>query len=238
MTSNKFKIYVDIGANHIVIPVLPQEIPVSYSADHKTYNILDIGEIIVPGKRNLMKVSFKSYFPGNENDPLISGKPFKKPSYYIEQFENALNLDARVNLTICRYDTSGKQIYDTNINAVIEDFKAIDKGGEPGDIYYEISFREYRDYSPIPVLLQTQIVGTVAQQMAQRPMGAGKLAVGVKVIANGTYFASSYGDKPTGKASNLNTVVSRIVSSSSRPYPILIGGGRGWVSSDQVQVVP
>ncbi len=236
---NRYKFFADIGGDTIEFPVNPKEYTISYPADHKTYDILDIGEIIVPRLPSLMEVSWDSYFPGNSDDPLIYGHDWMEPGDYVEAIKDAMDNQEICDLVISRYNAGGSRMYDTNISAVIADFETTEKGGEAGDVYYKIKFKEYRNYTPIKIPLQnnnnTDSSSTSDNsQRAESP--ALELRVGAAVIANGTYYSSSYGDKPTGTANNLSTVVSRIIPDASRPYPILIGGSRGWIKADQLQV--
>lgn len=236
---NRYKFFADIGGDTIEFPVNPKEYTISYPADHKTYDILDIGEIIVPRLPSLMEVSWDSYFPGNSDDPLIYGHDWLEPGDYVEAIKDAMDNQEICDLVISRYNAGGSRMYDTNISAVIADFETTEKGGEAGDVYYKIKFKEYRNYAPIKIPLEnnnnTDSSSTSDNsQRAEYP--ALELRVGAAVIANGTYYSSSYGDKPTGTANNLSTVVSRIIPDASRPYPILIGGSRGWIKADQLQV--
>lgn len=236
---NRYKFFADIGGDTIEFPVNPKEYTISYPADHKTYDILDIGEIIVPRLPSLMEVSWDSYFPGNSDDPLIYGHDWMEPGDYVEAIKDAMDNQEICDLVISRYNAGGSRMYDTNISAVIADFETTEKGGEAGDVYYKIKFKEYRNYAPIKIPLEnnnnTDSSSTSDNsQRAESP--ALELRVGATVIANGTYYSSSYGDKPTGTANNLSTVVSRIIPDASRPYPILIGGSRGWIKADQLQV--
>ncbi|RKD33085.1 hypothetical protein [Lacrimispora algidixylanolytica] len=237
---NKYKFFADIGGDTIEFPVNPKEYTISYPSDHKTYDILDVGEIVVPRLPSLMEVSWESYFPGDSDDPLMCGHDWMEPGDLVEAI-----LDARDNKEVCdivisRYDARGSRMYDTNISAVIDSFETTEKGGEAGDIYYKIKFKEYRNYAPIRIILppaELPADGTTQSEDQERATSAvPELRVGASVIANGTYFSSSYGDKPTGTANNLATTVSRIVPDASRAYPILIGGNRGWVKADQLQV--
>lgn len=234
---NKFKIYMDIGGSTVKIPVLPQELTVKYGTEQETYQILDIGGIIVPPLPSLREVSWESYFPGSKSDSLLMDGGWKRPGHYVEKIEDAMNQKSVLDLVICRYDTAGSSVYETNFSAVITDFQTTDKGGEAGDVYYSIDLCEYRDYEPILLSLNQAAGGAGAAGVQERPVTAKKLYVGARVIANGTYYASSYGDKPTGRANNLQTSVSRIIQDPGRPYPILIGGGRGWASESQLQVI-
>lgn len=236
---NKYKFFADIGGDTIEFPVNPKEYTISYPSDNKTYNVLDIGEIVVPRLPSLMEVSWESYFPGDSDDPLIYGHDWEDPGDYVEAIIDARDNQEICDLVISRYDAQGSKMFDTNISAVIDSFETTEKGGEAGDVYYKIKFKEYRDYAPIKVALPQpeQPEQTVQIEEQPRPLSAApELRVGATVIANGTYFSSSYGDKPTGTANNLSTTVSRIIPDASRPYPILIGGSRGWIKADQLQV--
>lgn len=236
---NKYKFFADVGGDTIEFPVNPKEYSISYPSDNKTYNVLDIGEIVVPRLPSLMEVSWESYFPGDSDDPLIYGHDWSDPEDYVEAIIDARDNQEICDLVISRYDARGSKMFDTNISAVIDSFETTEKGGEAGDVYYKIKFKEYRDFAPIKVSppLPEQPSQTVQINDQPRPLAAApELRVGATVIANGTYFSSSYGDKPTGTANNLSTTVSRIIPDASRPYPILIGGSRGWIKADQLQV--
>lgn len=236
---NKYKFFADVGGDTIEFPVNPKEYTISYPADHKTYDILDIGEIVNPRLPSLVEVSWESYFPGNSDDPLIYGHDWKEPGDYVEEIKEAMDNKEICDLVISRYDASGSRMYDTNISAVIDSFETTEKGGEAGDVYYKIKFKEYRNYAPIKIPLPQTAQSSQIVQIEEQPRplsSTPELRVGASVIANGTYFSSSYGDKPTGTANNLSTTVSRIIPDASRPYPILIGGSRGWIKADQLQV--
>lgn len=236
---NRYKFFVDIGSDTIEFPVNPKEYTISYPTDHKTYDVLDVGEIVVPRLPSLMEVSWESYFPGNSDDALIYGHSWEEPGDYVEAIKEAMDNQKVCDLVISRYDSSGSQMYDTNISAVITAFETTEKGGEAGDVYFKIKFKEYRDYAPIKVSLPRTEQSTELIQIEEQPRPAAaapELHVGASVIANGTYYSSSYGDKPTGTANNLSTTISRIIPDASRSYPILIGGSRGWIKADQLQV--
>nr|DAO40477.1 MAG TPA: tail assembly protein [Caudoviricetes sp.] len=236
---NGYRIYVDLGGDTVELPVNPKELTVSYPTDHKTYDVLNTGEIIVPRLPSLMEVYWECYFPGSSSDPLINGHDWEEPGTYVELIEEAMENKEICDLVISRGDASGSEMYDTNISALITKFETTDNGGEAGDVYYKISFKEYRDYGPVKVTLpvpETQVPMAAAPEESERPVTTPVLRVGASVIANGIYFSSSYGDKPTGTANNLTTTVSRIIPDASRPYPVLIGGNRGWIKADQLQV--
>lgn len=238
---NRYRFYADMGGETVEFPVNPKEYTVSYPTDHKTYDILDIGEIIVPKLPSLMEVSWESYFPGNSHDPLVQGHDWMEPGDYVEAITSAMNEKEICDLVICRRDAIGGRMFDTNISAIVTKFETVEKGGEAGDVYYKIAFKEYRDHSPTKVILPQPVAMSqeppAIVEEGQRPTSTSELFVGADVIANGTYYSSSYGDGPTGTANYLKTTISRIIPDTSRPYPILIGGNRGWIKADQLQVL-
>ena len=60
------------------------------------------------------------------------------------------------------------ELFDTNLRCIVSEFEITDKGGEPGDIYYSIKLREYRDYSPRTVSIITSQGDGTQQQTAGR----------------------------------------------------------------------
>lgn len=238
---NKYRFFADLGGDTVEFPVNPKEYTISYPTEHTEYNVLDIGEVIVPKLPSLMVVSWESYFPGSSDDPLIQGHDWMEPGDYVETIKDAMDNKEICDLVISRYDAVGRRMFDTNISAVITKFEITERGGEAGDVYYKISWTEYREFGAIHIRLpeaggpgeQTKMI---APEEIPRGGDVPVLRVGAAVIANGIYYASSYGDKPTGTANNLSTTVSRIIPDPSRAYPVLIGGNRGWLRADQLQI--
>ena len=194
--------------------------------------MLGKGEIVVPRKPSLQIVSWESFFPSSYDDPYVNSGA-KSPKDYERYFSDALK-----KKTKCRLIISRSGLYDTNIRCIVSDFKTTDKGGEPGDMYYEVELMEYRDYEPETVSIVTtseqQDTPAEASTETERPVETPVLRVGAAVIANGKYWYDSYGSKPFGTANNLTTTVTRIVSGN--PYPVHIGA-YGWLQESQLQIV-
>lgn len=217
-----------------MIPVNPEEISIKYPSDNKDYDVIGIGQVVVPRKPALKEISWESFFPASTSDPYVDADAYD-PEEYVDWFENAMKKNQKVRLIITR-----DRLYDTNIRCIVSDFETTDKGGEPGDMYYSVTLWEYRDYSPETVSIITTPAETAADQNveatseADRPVETPVLRVGASVIANGQYWYDSYGAKPFGTANNLSTTVTRIVEGN--PYPVHIGS-YGWLTADQLQIV-
>ena len=226
--------YLKFGSRKMVLPVNPEEISISYPTNNKDYDVIGTGQVVVPRKPALKEVSWEGFFPASRSDPYTDSDA-DDPEDYVRKIESAMRAKQKIRLIITR-----DRLYDTNMRCIVSEFETTDKGGEPGDIYYSITFREYRDYSPQTVSIITTPAAdqpssaAVATAEARRPVETPVMRVGATVIANGQYWYDSYGAKPFGTANNLQTTVSRIVDGN--PYPILIGS-YGWIRADQLQIV-
>lgn len=227
---NDCKIYIVFGSK-MLIPVNPEEIEISRPTDHDEYDVLGIGQIVVPKRPSLKEISWSSFFPSG-NDPYINTGT-KSPKYYVDRLERAMKQRQKGRVIISR---SG--LFDTNMRCVIEEFTTTDKGGEPDDIYYDLKLVEYRDYAPqvVSIITQPQTAEQTVEVAAteERPVETPVMRVGATVIANGVYCNDSYGSKPHGTANNLQTTVTRIVATN--PYPIHIGH-YGWLQESQLQII-
>lgn len=224
-------IYLVFSGKKIKIPVNPEEIEIKHPTDHKTYDVIGVGEIVVPRKPSLKEISWESFFPGDRSAVYVNSGA-KVPSYYMKSLESALKKKRVGRLIITR---SG--VYDTNIKCIVSNFEIKDKGGEPKDIYYSLELKEYRSYAPKVVsILATPAPGqtnTEASTETARAVETPVLRVGAPCVVNGEYCYDSYGGKPHGIANNLNTTVTRIVSGN--PYPVHVGS-YGWVTESQLQI--
>lgn len=230
-----YSIYLVFRGKKVRIPVNPEELEIQYPTDHKTYDVLGLGQVVVPRKPSLKTVSWDGFFPGDQAAP-YAGSGAKDPEYYVRWFEKALRGKWRCRLIIVR---SGS--YDTNMSCIVSDFQTKDKGGEPDDVYYSVELTEYRSYAPDMVEIITEETEAGGDGAAQaeasvetpREVETPVLRVGASVIINGEYCYDSYGSKPHGTASNLSTTVTRIVSGN--PYPVHVGH-YGWVQESQLQI--
>ncbi len=227
---NSCSIYLKFGSR-AKLPVNPEELSIQRPTDNKTYDVLGVGQIIVPKKPALKVISWEGFFPGNLGAPYVNSGA-KSPKYYVSLLEKAMKRKQVGRLIISR---SG--LFDTNMKCIVSSFETKDKGGEPEDIYYSVELQEYRAYAPETVSVVTApAAGTAAAEAAAetpRPVETPVLRVGAAVIVNGDYCYDSFGSKPHGVASNLSTTVTRIVQN---PYPVHVGH-YGWVQESQLQIV-
>lgn len=229
----------------IRLPVNPESLPVTRDSDNSEYNVLGLGPIMIPRTPKLKEVTISSFFPGRPFSGVLTSGGFEPPEFYIDFFKSAMTDKAPILYTPVRYYENGEAFAtgDVGMMCLVTQFNTEEKGGETGDFYYDLTITEYRDYSPLTMQVQTQSTATspaVVTTSPSRDIPQGQLYVGVTCIANGQYYATSYGDAPSNSANGRRVVVSRIVD-ESRACPIHVttesGGALGWMAKASLQVV-
>lgn len=239
-------IYVKIGGRKYTLPVNPEEIEVTHSSVDKTEEIAGLGEILIPQKPGLREVTFDSFFPGYD-DPYVHD--YRNPRTLAKAFEKAWK--AR---TKCRLIISRSIDYDTNMQCVISDWKVSDRGGEPDDLYYSVTFREYRSYG---VSQMTVVSGTGTTTTANEPganltaadgapsqrvtvstttvreMDTPQMVVGASVVLNGEYYHDPQASGSAGTANGDSATLTRIDSGNAAPYYV---AGFGWFTESSVSL--
>lgn len=227
------------------LPHNPEKLPVSKDSDNGEYNVLGIGPITIPRIPKQQEVTISGYFPGRADGYTVTPNGFIEPETYIQFFQSAMDNKAVITYTPVRYYEDGTPYFtaDEGFQCIVTAFQYEERGGETGDFYYDLTIREWRDYSPQAVTTETQSDGTtVVTEQPSRDIPQGQLYVGAAVTANGPYYYTSYGDEPHGNGNGRRVVVSRIVADDpTRPCQVHIttedGGDLGWISADGLQVV-
>lgn len=141
------------NGSNLRLPVEPPEYNLTDSANIESEKINNIGEVGLFGGNNLQKIELTSFFPKNYY-PFCQYKNIPKPSECVKFIENIKKNGEAVRLLITG----------TNINKefLIESFDYGEKDGT-GDIYYTISFIEYKKIT-IP-----KVVKNTTSNTAKRP---------------------------------------------------------------------
>nr|WP_325301110.1 hypothetical protein [uncultured Oscillibacter sp.] len=241
--SNDFGLFFTRDSTVIRLPQNPEKLPVARPSGNTDYNVLGLGQIMIPRTPNLKEVTISSYFPGRPFSGVLTSNGFEPPEFYINFFQSALDDLAPILYTPVRYYENGEPFMtgETGLMVLVSQFDTEERGGETGDFYYDLTLTEYRDYTPgtVQVTKTAQRGGLTASQEPSRALPRDQIAVGSLCQMNGPYFASSYGDGPSGNSSGRRVQVTRIVD-LARPYPVHVaaedGGTLGWTRKESLQV--
>ncbi|OMG45305.1 peptidoglycan-binding protein LysM [Paenibacillus macerans] len=145
-------------------PVLPGEIEVSVAGNNKTYEISVLGEINVIKSQKLTEISFESMFPAFWF-PACNVEQYElfPPSHYID-----LITKWRAEKQPMRLVLTGSTM---NINMLVsvESFSWSEAGGAPGDISYQVAFKEYRSYAAKKVKVEKGSVTKSTPKLLSKP---------------------------------------------------------------------
>ena len=218
----------------VILPITPEDIEITYPGDNKSANIIQLGEISLLKKRKLATFTINSWFPDDNYYPGIktSGR-FEDSNFYVDFFEKIRN-DKKPCLFI---------IYGLNISmdVSIESFVQERRGGEHEDLYYTLSFKEYKSYSikELPTKVQeesSEILETVDKKTPT--LEPTEITVGTTVIVNGTLYSDSYGNNPGKSLSNYTGAVNLINKKGTHQYHIVTTDGKwlGWVNREALSI--
>lgn len=223
----------------IQLPVNPEEVYLETESNNKIVEIVNLGQINLLREEKLKTLKIECFFPNHSDSPyvLTTGR-FESPQFYIDFFEKV-----KTEKQPCRFAIS-----DTKINFLcsIEKFKWGYQAGDD-DVHYSLSIMENKPFSSQIVKIQIP-----ESEMAETDITTGKMspppaveraktgfAIGDNIIANGKYWASSYGDEPSGIFNDFAGKISTIVPDNSREYryhiTTIAGNYRGWVNESQLK---
>lgn len=261
-----FQLLSDASFPRVDLPVNPNDITISYPGNSSSYDVEGIGEIIIPRLPKLATLTIESFFPrAGVMNPIANGDRWYTPEWYLTFFRRLQRRKEPFRFTITRgseiayYDYSNgssepdivkSDYFDTTFTAVILDISITDKGGEPGDLYYNLSISEYRDASPQTLAeIASQEVDDdgeiLSQQMVivpQRPVKRDTLFPGQEVEINGQVYtaedqARATWDQTRQRANQLDRLVSRVLPPqvSNKLHSVYING-LGWVDKSSCTV--
>ncbi len=153
-----YKISFENLRDSLILPVNPPEPVISGGGTSFTdLQVIKGGERTVIGNSMLRSVSFSSFFPRDYDSSYCVRRNIPDPWEAVSKINEWRDSDKPVKLLIT--DT------DINMYATIRKFDFREKGGEPGDVYYDIEFKEYRFIRIREVVQQAPKV----EQQSDRP---------------------------------------------------------------------
>ena len=242
-----YKVYIKVDNMAFLLPINPDEVKFVYETSINRYEIIGLGEIAEFSSNKLISTELKSFIP-SENTNLITNSTIDAKT-----FVNAIN-DARavgeVIELIIRRDT----LDNIDLNCYVSTFNVIEKGGEVGDIYYELSLLQWRPHEPqiveiqqpAPIKISVPIQQTGSQYIAQvsgmtntevketkevvvkeeeKPTTTSEIVQGDSVIINGKGYNTAGGFLNLHKVfNNTNGVVDSILTNKAYPYRVKFKG--------------
>lgn len=139
MTST-VQIRIQFNGKFITLPINPEQITITRSAENTDLNIIGLGKTTRKGEPSLKTLSIQSFFPAQGSYFYTGVKP-KTCIEFIDEIWNTEN----TNNNVAKITTIGLPI-NINMYFVINNFDYDHKAGEEDDIYYKLDIKEYKAY--------------------------------------------------------------------------------------------
>lgn len=132
------------GTN-LQLPVNPEKVKMKWDRKIETVNILNIGEVDFTTGDKLQEISFSSFFPAEYVPTYCITADLPMPSSansVMSAWKSRFAYPIKGLADPIQLIITGVQ--DINMNCIMSSYSSDEHGGEPGDVYYEVSFREWR----------------------------------------------------------------------------------------------
>lgn len=160
------EIYIQYGNDRLRLPILPESFELTVGNSNEVVNINAIGDINLSGKTGLKELGFSTFFPAQNyyfNEYNNPDKPFK----FISKIEEWRLSGEPIRVIITKTHI--------NLEMLIESFAYGERDGTK-DVYYTISFKEYKR-------LKTKTVAKAKK--AKRPVKKAKKKKKMYVVKRG-----------------------------------------------------
>lgn len=128
---------IDGAGNDFYFPVNPDDITISRGKALETVNILSLGEYDFPAGEKVKEIAFSSFFPAVYDPGYCNYENLPDPQEVMNQLTTKMNSKSPVRLII-----SGTAV---NVLVMIAAHNSSFKGGEPGDVYFDLTARTWRE---------------------------------------------------------------------------------------------
>lgn len=142
------KIMLQFNGKNLTLPINPEELNITQSADNEDIKIIGLGSATRKGAPGLRKLSIESFFPA-PHSYFYSGVSPKTCIDFIKTLWNTENKNNNVGKIV-----TSDLPENLNMYFVIEEFDYDHKAGEEDDVYYTLSIKEYVPYGVKTVKVQ------------------------------------------------------------------------------------
>jgi hypothetical protein len=135
----RIEFWLTFGKQKIRFPVNPESLSVNSPFGYEDISVSQLGEITNIGWRGLREITFSSFWPKHYDPTYCNYSGFMSPMEFVKKIESF-----RASRVPVRFIVTG--ISGMNMEVTIRDFQyEAEKFGSPGDVYFTITLKEWRD---------------------------------------------------------------------------------------------
>ena len=163
-----YRLYLKQGGKQILLPVTPSEIETKTGNRNKAVYILNFGEMNLAKKAGLQEIRFTALLPGRQYSFVQTEGGFHEPEYFLNCFKEYKAAAKPVQLILFRRMADGTQLFCGNMDVLLEDYAVTEKGGEQGDFWVEMHWKEWKTAKSIRYSVKSQNGGNVLVEQGQK----------------------------------------------------------------------
>ena len=156
-----YRLYLKQDGRQILLPVTPAEIEMKTGNRNKAVYILNFGEMNLAKKPGLQEIRFTALLPGRRYSFVQTEDGFHEPEYFLNCFKEYKAAAKPVQLILFRRLADGTQLFCGNMDVLLEDYTVTEKGGEQGDFWVEMCWKEWKTAKSIRYSVKGQNGGNV-----------------------------------------------------------------------------
>ena len=162
-----YRLYLKQEGKQILLPVTPAEIETKMGNRNKVVYILNFGEMNLAKKQGLQEIRFTALLPGRMYSFVQTEDGFHEPEYFLNCFKEYKAAAKPVQLILFRRLADGTQLFCGNMDVLLEDYTVTEKGGEQGDFWVEMHWKEWKTAKSIRYSVKSQNGGNVLVEQGQ-----------------------------------------------------------------------
>lgn len=139
-----YRLYLKQDGKQILLPVTPAEMETKTGNRNKTAYILNFGEMNLAKKPGLQEIRFTALLPGRQYSFVQTEDGFHEPEYFLNSFKEYKAAAKPVQLILFRKLADGTQLFCGNMEVLLEDYTVTEKGGEQGDFWVKMHWKEWK----------------------------------------------------------------------------------------------
>ncbi len=129
--------FIDPAGSQLHLPVNPGEVTIRREKQYETFNIINIGEVDFSTGEKAKEIIFSSFFPAEYDLSYCRYPDIPDPQEAMNQLTTFMMSKEPVRLLITKTGI--------NILVTVSAHVTTIKGGEPGDVYYDLTCRTWRE---------------------------------------------------------------------------------------------
>lgn len=155
------------GAETLQLPVNPEKINVSVGQNYEDVDVNKLGEFTIIKNEKLDTVSISSFFPRDYNAAYCEYEDVPLPWAAVNKIRKWISSGNPIRLKVGKRVGVNQYSYSINMAVTVRDFNFYEKAGCPDDLYYDISFKEFKFITVRKV--STTSSGTTVSGGTKRP---------------------------------------------------------------------